>query len=395
MIFFRINKKEVSLICDVGSSSITLGLVDFAGETPLVLFSTRVPIAIQQDYKPEALQKALYTYLDQAIGNIEAGYRAGSVYELSNTKVENAHIVFSSPWYISKVALNKESKDKSVILDRKFFDGILDAEEKKFENEVLSSEKIHMLGDIHAVEREMLQVELNGYPTSEPLMKMATSISTSVLTSLVSHDFFSKIASKIENAFHTRKVYAHSFPFSAWSALKELPSHESDYVILDIAGEMTDVVLVKNKVMEKIYSVELGRNTLIRSLAKKMESSIDVALSNISLYSVNKLDVAGRSRLEDAFSAFMAIWRFKLEEAWDNKLFSALNSKKFFVTIDDDVAVPFMSTLKNLIGDERAVFQITNELIGDKIGYNKHVVHDPFIAIESMSLNALYKKHLQ
>jgi len=54
-----------------------------------------------------------------------------------------------------------------------------------------------------------------------------------------------------------------------------------------------------------------------------------------------------------------------------------------------------MSTLKNLIGDERAVFQITNELIGDKIGYNKHVVHDPFIAIESMSLNALYKKHLQ
>ena len=395
MHFWNNSKKTVSLVCDVGSASITLALVDFSQVKPLIHFSIRIPIAVQPNYDLNLLEKSVLIYVDEALRNLESNRKSGGLFDIANLDIDIAHIIFSSPWYASKIVLDKQANERPITLDHKFFDQILDSKERTFENEIISSPKTRILGSIHAIERELLQVKLNGYVTNDPLMKKATDISSSILISVVSHDLFIKISNKIKDQLHINHIFAHSFPFVAWSALSLISKHEDTYVMLDIAGEMTDIVTVKDGVIEKIYSIELGRNALIRALAVKLDCPIEVAISNLSLYSADKLDEQMKKRVDEALSAYMTIWRFKIEEGGGARLFAVNDSRKFFATIDDDVALPFISTLKNSIGDEKVVFQITSSIIGDILGYNKHVARDPFIAIEAIFIKKLYKELLQ
>ena len=287
MHFWNNSKKIVSLVCDVGSASITLALVDFSQVKPLIHFSIRIPIAVQPNYDLNLLEKSVLIYVDEALRNLESNRKSGGLFDIADLDIDTAHVIFSSPWYASKIVLDKQANERPITLDHKFFDQILDSKERTFENEIISSPKTRILGSIHAIERELLQVKLNGYVTNDPLMKKATDISSSILISVVSHDLFIKISNKIKDQLHINHIFAHSFPFVAWSALSLISKHEDTYVMLDIAGEMTDIVTVKDGVIEKIYSIELGRNALIRALAVKLDCPIEVAISNLSFLLIN------------------------------------------------------------------------------------------------------------
>ncbi len=378
--------KKASLVCDIGSASVGMALVDFSTPKPTILFSARVPISIQKTFELSSLEPLLVSFFDESLRLIEKAQKSGGIQEGSGRHVDAIHLFFSSPWYAAKSTSLQVLKEKPFLLDQHGLEELIAGEEKKFQNELLSSSQASFLGDMVVIERELLTIRLNGYETLSPFLKKATDIEMALFMSVVPHRLMQALESKIIRAFHAKHVFAHAFPLAGFRALKHAAPLEKNYLFLDIAGEMTDAIAVQGGIIASSGSFSFGRNSLIRALGKGLGVPLEVAVSFLATYSKDGLDEEMKAKIEVIVRETLLVWRDQLEKIVKKEKESGNFSQKVFVTVDDDVSAVFLNALKNATGDERGVFQITTAITKDEVAYAKHATPDPFISLEALSI---------
>lgn len=381
--------KKASLICDIGSASVGMALVDFSTSKPTILFSTRVPISIQDTFELSSLEPLLVSFFDESLRLIEKAQKSGGIQEGSGRHIDTAHLFFSSPWYVAKSTSLQVLKDKPFFLDQHALEELILGEEKKFQSELVASSQASFLGDMVVIERELLTIRLNGYETLSPLLKKALDIEMALFMSVVPHRLMQVLESKVTRAFHVNHIFAHAFPLAGFRALKHTAPLESNYLFLDVAGEMTDVIMVEDSVISSSGSFSFGRNALIRALGKGLNVPLEIAVSFLATYSKDGLDEETRVKMETIIRETLAVWRDQVEKTVGKEGGIRKFPQKVFVTVDDDVSFVFLNALKNVTGDERSVFQITSGVMKDAVVYGKHASPDPFLSLESLSVSYL------
>jgi len=388
--FWSNSSQKLSVVCDVGSASVGVAFVLFSqNRKPKILSSVRVPIAIQNAPEHE-LEPAISRYIEDAFTLIVKQKLIGEGSKKISQKVDHVFVFFSSPWYVSKTRTVLLQKDKPFLLKKESIEALVVEEEQKFQKDVLDGKYEHVSrSDTSPIERELVRVKLNGYETVNPYMKEASNVELTLFMSLALRSVLGTVRNLAQKHFHTDEVFSHTFPLASFGAVRSMFPHESNFTLIDLAGEMTDITVVRSSVIMGSESFSVGRNSLVRSIANLFGIPSEIALSFLSMYQKDTLEPNARVSMEKVVNDFTLEWNNKFLEVKKSISPNPFISEKVFLMCDEEVRE---LSIQNLSRTSEGGFSFVPVALSptsftQTIEYGKYVPEDPFIALETAFLS--------
>ncbi len=334
-------KPSPFIVFDIGSASIGAAILVFDEETDKisVLYDTRVFIAFQKKFfKDKHLTVATISALKKAVQNIQDKGMKKIPNGSSKTKniIEDVYCIIGSPWYEAEIKNMKFTEDEPFTVSSKLISKILDEESKKFET---SKGKL--------MEKNIIQVLLNGYSTDDPYGKEALVVDTTLFFSTVSNDLQDKVKDVLETSFTVSDISFNTFALTSFSAVRDIFKTEKNFLLMDISGEITDIMLVRDETIKKIASFRLGKNFLIRKVASSLSTIHEEAHSLIRLFINGKSMDSESAKIEPVLKEAKEEWLSYLRKTLSDFSEGISLPKTVLLSVDTDLGKWFVDTIKN------------------------------------------------
>jgi len=378
---FASKKPQLEIIFDIGSASVGVAVFLLsAGKKSILTFSYREELPLYEDTNFDRLGAAIL----QAVGNaaqktIETGIQAHTIAEVK--------CFLSSPWYLSKTKISKENFETP----KEFTEAVMKEIYKRETDKVVNDPELLSSGDTEMLEAENILTKLNGYESSDPFGKKANTIEVALFVSLSSKSVLGSIRSAIKGYFTSSTVKFHSFSFASFVVVRDI-FHEKNFLLLDISGESTDVIIVRDNLLEKAVPLPMGRNFFLRGLAKNLGITLAEASSKFRLAESEMLNAEAHKEVLKASSEMGETWRMGLQN-----IFSELSKEsKFlphnvFVMADDEVARWFIENIQDegvsqftLSDGVFIVRHLDAQFLSAFCDSAKGVPRDPFLMLEGV-----------
>ena len=134
------------------------------------------------------------------------------------------------------------------------------------------------------MEKNIIQTLLNGYNVNKPYGKETNRIDITLFMSMISDEIRRKVRDIIEKIFNTDNILYNSFALASFSVTRDVFSAEKDFLLMDISGEVSDIMLIRDDVIVKTSTFPLGSNFLIRKTAEALNIIPEEAHSLIRLF---------------------------------------------------------------------------------------------------------------
>lgn len=296
------NKKDNGfyLVVDVGSESIGAAFVEYeTNSNPIIHSTVRQTIPFQENINMDRFIVLLQDTLTKVINDKDLN--------ILNIKPNSVIFTLASPWYKSQTKTINLIEDKEFTINEAGLNAILEKEKEIFlKNQITNNKKI-LNNSEEIIESCITQVKINGYEISNPINRKTTNADISIYLAtspLNIIDSFKKIVNKkwanVDCAFH-------SLIFSALNTVR-VNFDESSYIIIDIAGEITDISLIRDNIILESISFPLGYRSFVRSLIKKLNLQIDIANSEVSLFFKDELENERKTIFEEVFNKTSHDW---------------------------------------------------------------------------------------
>ena len=380
MAFFSKKKKhEFSLVLDIGSASVGAAIIELDPvNKPIIHRTVRVPIAISDKPTFDTFLPKLLTFLDKSLGLV--------MKDVKTRTIKHIYCFYSSPWYSAETKRAQIKQEKAVEITQEFLDDLLDKQEQEF----LGKIKMMQSGEgVHVSEKKVLDVRLNGYKTDDPFGKVATEIDMSLFLSVIPEKVILSVEDIVHKHLHPKEIFHHTFPLAAYSSVLDVFPHDNTFILADITGEVTDVYLVRADVLEAIYTFPSGRNLLIRKIAEDFDVSVSGAISYLDLYLSGDADDSFAQQMKNTINGVQEEWNIYCKNAITELCGTDPAPDKVFLMVDDDVAPFFVDIVKQ----RTPAFVILNqESLKDFVESKSVVDEDPFLVLESLFVNKLYRE---
>ncbi len=114
------------------------------------------------------------------------------------------------------------------------------------------------------LDESVIATLLNGYETQQPLGKQARQAEVVVASSWIDETVAPELQKIVRSTYHTHALTILTPALVTETVFKTLFPHEKNYLTLEITGESTEMLYVKNGILVKVASLELGVNDIIR-----------------------------------------------------------------------------------------------------------------------------------
>ncbi len=378
--FFRSNKEKVCLLLDIGNGSITGALVLFKPkEKPLFLCTSESRFNIPDVPNSSKLVDDVTVLLNSLIENLIKNGLKHKYWIGKKFKVVESLVVFSSPWFISKTKHLILSKETPFIISPRFIDGIVENEEKVFLAELGEEAEFEM------VEKSVVHTRINGYNLDNSLGKKTKNLDAYLHIALVSRGVIDRINTVIQRNIHIprEKISIHTFPLISFTVIRDVFSAISDFLIMDITAEVTDLTLIQEDVIKGSVSIPSGKNFILRQIAKAFDVTFEIAESILHLFFENKLDEQGVLKMEDVIVNVEKEWSIYLENGLSELSLEMTLPSNVYLTSDIDVADIYKDFLKLSKTDSTAIFRKNLNMTY----IDKEKMESFYLADESLNVN--------
>ncbi len=380
-------EKESVLIFDIGSSSVGGAVFESnKGGIPKIVQSIREPITLENKIDP-------VSFFNATIKSIQSvGSRICMSTDRRPTKI---FCVLSSPWYASQTRVIKLEKNFPFIFNSKIADDLIKKEIKLFEEEQMS--KFSGIDKkVRLIEFKNIQTILNGYATSSPFEKKASKVEMVVFISISGEKILKEVENIIFRHFHTRDVKFSSFAISSFAVVRDVFPEKENFLLVDVGGEVTEISMIKKDVLSSSVSYPLGRNFMIREIAKKLRVSLSEAGSLFSLYKDGHAAESIEKKLELAIKELRTEWLKKFQESLTNISEDISIPSTIFITADQDFLDFFGEVIKNeqfnqytLTDSKFNTILLDAYALRDFAVFKENIERDPFLIIESVYINRI------
>lgn len=365
-------KEELALLVDIGNGSVGTALTLFQkGNKPKVEFSLRSPFTISKKPGSGKLISQMNTLLDQTLSLL---MRNGSVL-IAKNKITSALVTFSSPWIASKTKHIEISLGTSFNISEKFLNDIIKKEENVFKKELAPN-------PLNVIEKVLINTKVNGYPVNEIIGKKAKDFDCLLFMSLLPENILKIVQDLIFKQAHllSQNVLIHGFPLVSFSLFRDIFPDDSDFIIMDITSEVTDMTLVLDDAIFETISFPYGKNSILREIANNFEVTPSIAESMLHMWMSNKADDSVSKKMKGIFENIEKSWSEHFDSAWRKLSIETLPSR-IFLTADNDI----VQTFKELIDLPNLTY--INEDILSPLYKNNSLSPDEFMAILSIFYN--------
>lgn len=241
MALFGPKSRGVVLI-DIGSGSIGGAFAYTRKGEPLVLcYSTRIDIVERAD---ETLEEAMLRTLDAVCIQLVREGAPTFSREAGPTHIEMVVTSIAAPWQQTDIRTVQIAEEHPFVFTRQLMERAVAG--------------IPTAADRVVADRSVVATTLNGYETERPWGKHARKAEMTVLTSTLPRLAAKNITAALRKAFHAHTVELVSFAPVAYAVVSSLYPLHKEYLLLDISGSATEVLLVKNGVVASVETLAQG-----------------------------------------------------------------------------------------------------------------------------------------
>ncbi len=390
--FFSLkSKEELVAIFDVGSASVggALVLVNTSPQknktAPKVLYATRSKFVFQDDFN-------FNHFLFSMLQTFEVVAKDLEKQKLGAPK--RIHCFLASPWYASQTRIARFQKNTPFIFTKKLWNELVEKEVTAFSANELQAHA-NKEDTPRVIEKKTMHLTLNGYEIADPVDKKASELELSIFMSISPEKILKSIEDIVWHFSHA-PVFFSSFLFASFVGVRDAFAGERDYLIVDVAGEMTDIGLVKNNILSESASFPRGKNFVIRKVASGLKRSGPDTLSLINLTISGTIDEGTKPKVEALLSKARAEWLSSFQRTLAN-ISSALSlPSTIFLTGDDDMVAWFLDVIKTeeftqytLTEKQFNVILVGKESLHPYVLLQDSLYRDSFLMLESIFINRM------
>jgi len=304
MSFFT-KKSPISteLIFDIESDSVCATIVLYeASKAPRIVYNNSIEVDRKVHTDGAYLTRNMLKTLEDVASATSAAMLALVEKKLIwQSHIDRIHIVLSSPWIISKLSCVEETFKKEAVIRQSTVAALLEKEKS-------SSAKLFAAGDAAAIDAKLFEIKINGYPVAEYEDKHALSLEGTMVISFASRKMLNEIKSRINRFFRAHDETFHSALILRYVTLRSVMPHHTDYVWLQIHGELTDVLVVNQGSCAISGSLPFGSDTLVRKFASATNESEATAASLLEFLDNSSNTVLMLEKTRSTLGKIMPEW---------------------------------------------------------------------------------------
>jgi cell division ATPase FtsA len=381
---------EFVLVFDIGSSSVggALFYMEQSG-IPKIIFAVREPITLEADIEPDRFLSLTIKALETVANKVsKAGVGAP----------KRIFCVLSSPWYVSQNRIIKLEKNSPFVFTIKLADDLIQKEIELFEADHIT--KYSQAGSpVRAIELKNIKTMLNGYETSQPLNQKTKELEMTIFISMSPESVLSGIEQAIQKHLHFKAIKFSSFAMVSFAVVRDMYPGESDFLLMDIGGEMTDISMVKKNIFRESISFPIGVNFIIRGVSSALGCSIDEAQSLIYLFNDGHAEEGVVERVGLVIKELKEVWLKKFQESLANLSHDISIPATIFMAVHKDLAEFFSQTMKTeqfnqytLTESKFKIHFLGTASFHTMAVFKDTAVRDSFLIIDSIYINRFLHK---
>ncbi len=312
-------------VIDIGSARVSGALMT---DWPKITGETSESVNWQELPDWDRFQAGIEQSLERVLKKLAKGKHA---------KPTELFVFLSAPFFIGSTKIVR-TKDKAPFeITPPYLAGLV-------KKDILSFDR-GQKGDLVRLENEIMQIKLNGYSVTEPLGQMATEIELSHWQSESHISLIEKFKEIIKGEFPEARITFHSFAYASYAVFSELLP-EKDLIIIDTGNELTDVIVIKDGYLAEHLSFPLGKNYLIRSVTKSLQTVPVDTEGILNRYASSKTNNQLKNRLEPALVKPAEEWLGNLGESLTRALKTTILPEDIYIFGDEPSDKVFADFIK-------------------------------------------------
>lgn len=374
--FFGHQQKDIVVLIDVGSASISGAYAHTQkGSNSKLYYSTRAPISLRKDISQvDAVAKAL-TKVTKNLLTIGAP----RVAHLTGRRIHIDRVIISiaAPWQDVRIQTRQKSEKKSF----HFTKSVMDEMVMK-----IFAQNAHGRVITNGI---VVSIMLNGYAVTNPFGVKTKEAKVVVLGSYIVKEISKCITDIVTQAFHTDSVEITAFAPIMYSVLRSLYPDKKNMLVIDITGEATDVVLIKDGLLKDIVHTNSGLNILRKSARDAGIRSAEPSESFHAIENAILLDKEHNARFTARMQQIHALWLQDIAQILQTLNAQYVLPKTIFFLVDEE-AVSFIKRQFNeepifkkiwLSLDPLSIISLGAKQFTPFVTYDKKTRGDPFLSI--------------
>ena len=338
--FLFTKKEKIFAVFDIGSGSVGGLLVRNSHKNEIeILASVNIDIKFREDANPHLFHK----YLEEAFKKTVQSLRGKA-----RQSPDFAFCVLSSLLHVSQTRIIKVRKDQSFKIDEKLLDGLIRDEAAIFKKTYAQElDAISPGEELSLFEHNIMKSVLNGYDTAKPLGKKARQLDIYVYMSMGKTKIKEGIEDIIRESFAGTPVIFRTFPFVAFNILKGSVGNDEGFLFVDVAGEATDISLIRKGILEETISFPLGKNFVLRKIGKALNTLIKETTSIFSRLEKGHSEERAADKISKAIGEAKNEWAGFFKEAVEKIAEIAPLPQNLFLAGNDKIVEEFSGCVQD------------------------------------------------
>lgn len=305
---FRRRDEQLVAIFDIGSGSVGGALVRMSESSwPVVQATVRHQIPPQKNLD----EKRYVSLVERTFAGLVEALMGSSDGETP----DQVHCFYGSPWFVALCDRIQIAPGEPFVTSEELIEETINEKVYAFEKEQEQTYGSGYLGVPQLVEKENMQVRLNGYEVGRYDGRKADTLETAFFASVIPEGVIDSVEEALARGLNQQAVTHRTSLFASFVVARDLLDQgDSPFFVMEVSGEMTSIAWVREGVIKGETSFALGHNFIIRRLAEHFDMELTEARSLFSLYQAGKAEKDTIEQIERILKRARGEWAEATDE---------------------------------------------------------------------------------
>lgn len=326
---FSLSKTKVryAVIVDIGSGSVLCAIIasDPDKTHPEIIWSKREHSPLRKINSISDSAKSVMTSLINSLMALDSEGRKVFKEKTGYTKLPFLQVSIAAPWsYTATKTISYQHNEDFEVSDTLVTE-LLRTAAQKVQEEMLENERVHELG-LRVIAKTTMQIVANGYPIVVTGKQQASTLKVIQASAVAQEYLIEAIADTQDKMLPDTQLTQYSFMLPFYFVMRDIESSISEYCLVDITYEATEIGIVRDGVLNYCTHVPYGSFSLARDIATVLSVPLEEAFGYL-----NNEDV---TEFLTAYSAEQNTKVLEIIESYQTKL------ADLFKETGDSLAIP-------------------------------------------------------
>ncbi|MCA9365777.1 hypothetical protein KC723_02690 [Candidatus Kaiserbacteria bacterium] len=279
-LFSKKPKVRNGVVVDIGSGSVLVSIVrsDPNQSAPEIIWSKREFLPLKTSENIDQTANHVTGVFMKTMLYVEGEGRKVLQSVYPNEKLTDLQVAISAPWSYTITKTISYTDKKEFIITDEMINELVETAEEKTTNELHESEITNSLG-LTVMNKITTNILANGYPTIKPDNQKATKVALSHISAVAQEILITTINETRNKIIPKVPSQLFSFMLVYFYVVRELYPAYTDYCLVDITNEATEMGVVRDGSLQYCTHIPTGVATLAKAIANKAGIPVEEVMS--------------------------------------------------------------------------------------------------------------------